>query len=153
MRFSALAHSSKPFTVALSGGSTPRRLYQLLAEPPLGTTLRFDLILLGLGADGHTASLFPNTSALKESQRLVAPVYVENLEAWRVTLTLPALSAAHNVLFLVTGHTKSPALARIAGGELLPAALVRPPNGTLTWLVDRKAVGQDQSLHHGSHLV
>jgi 6-phosphogluconolactonase len=110
---------------------------------------RFDLILLGLGSDGHTASLFPGTPAVAERRRDVVPVYVERLEAWRVTLTLPIINDARRVIFLVSGRRKADVLARVhAGGstgedakaaEQLPAGLVQPTEGTLTWLVDRDA--------------
>ncbi len=109
----------------------------------------FDLILLGLGSDGHTASLFPGTAAVAERRRDVIAVYAERLDSWRVTLTLPIINDARHVIFLVSGRRKADALARVhAGGstgegdkasEQLPAKLVRPTEGTLTWLVDRDA--------------
>ncbi len=114
-------------------------LYQAELETVLGVAGRFDLILLGMGADGHTASLFPGTTALQERERAVAAVYVERLPAWRLTLTLPVLNAARHVLFLVSGAEKAPTLARVHAGEPLPAGQVRPHQGELTWLVDRAA--------------
>ncbi len=114
-------------------------LYQAELESVLGLDGRFDLILLGMGADGHTASLFPGTAALQERQRAVVAVYVERLQAWRVTLTLPVLNAARNVVFLVSGAEKAPTLARLQAGEPLPAGQVRPRQGKLTWLVDQAA--------------
>ena len=208
-RFVALANERDPFTVALSGGSTPHRTYEMLAEGPfrdripwdrvhvlwgdercvppdhadsnyrmtseallekvpippgnvhriegepeperaavryeavlkalLGPGSRLDLVLLGMGTDGHTASLFPGTAALQEDERSAVAVYVQKLESWRVTLTLPTLNAARNVIFLVSGSGKAPVLARIRGGEALPAALIRPTQGQLTWLIDRGA--------------
>ena len=86
-------------------------------------TPRFDLVLLGLGADGHTASLFPGDPALEERERLV--VRVERPDHPRLSLTLPLLSAAAQALFLVTGAEKRDALARLLAGEAIPAARVR----------------------------
>ena len=206
------------FTVALSGGSTPKRLYSLLAEkgtaipwekiyfffgderhvPPdhpesnyrmasesllsqvrpdpakifrvpsenpdaaaaaaeyertlknvfnlkPGELPRFDLILLGLGPDGHTASLFPGTSALKERGRLVVANWVDKFKTDRITFTLPVLNNARVVMFLATGKDKAPALASVldpkTDREQFPAKLVRPVEGKLVWLVDREAAG------------
>lgn len=219
-----VAHAAKEavdergrFTIALSGGSTPRNLYNLLAtnartslpwdrmffffgderhvpptdkesnfrmaneamlskapvpeanifrvpaENPDATavaeayeqTLRkffalevgqvpvFDLILLGLGPDGHTASLFPGTQALAEKNRLVVSNWVEKFNTHRITLTLPVLNAAREVAFLVSGTDKASALQAVlqseAAGEKYPAKLVHPANGKLIWLVDRAA--------------
>ncbi|HUA14697.1 MAG TPA: 6-phosphogluconolactonase [Verrucomicrobiae bacterium] len=205
------------FTIALSGGSTPKSLYNLLATnaryalpweqmyffwgderhvPPndpesnfrmaneamlskipvpaenvfrvpaenpdaaaaaeaYGETLRkffaseagqfpsFDLILLGIGPDGHTASLFPGTAALQEKSRLVVANWVEKFKTNRITFTLPLLNAARKVVFLVSGTDKAPALHAILEGnqpgEQYPAKLVRPVDGKLIWLVDRAA--------------
>ena len=176
------------FTVVLAGGSTPRRLYNLLTEPPyrdrvpwketffafgdercvppddeasnyrmakeclfdpleipdhrvlrmkgerppekaaelyevrlgdlfLGRSKRrFDLVLLGIGADGHTASLFPDTAALEEQERWVAANHVAKLDAWRLTLTLKALNSARRVIFLATGEEKARVIAEAFGG-------------------------------------
>lgn len=104
---------------------------------------RFDLVLLGMGADGHTASLFPGSPALAEQQRLAVPVYAAHLASWRVTLTLAVLNAAHTVVFLVAGADKAPALRAVLGGASdLPAARVRPASGRLVWLVDAAAIGE-----------
>ncbi len=111
--------------------------YREELEAALGTGGRLDLILLGMGADGHTASLFPGSPAVEEQEQMVVAAYVERLHAWRVTLTLPAINAARHVVFLVSGDTKAPALARVRAGESLPAALVRPSPGQLTWMVDQ----------------
>ncbi len=101
---------------------------------------RFDLILLGLGEDGHTASLFPDSKALGEKQRWVAANYVRKLAAWRVTLTAPLINQAAHVTFLVSGAAKAEALRRVLSGryqpETLPAQLIRPTNGQLRWLMD-----------------
>jgi len=115
--------------------------YRAELEAVLGADRRFDLILLGMGTDGHTASLFPGTTALEERERAVVAVCVERLRAWRVTLTLPVFNAARHVLFLVSGVAKAKTLARIRAGQPLPASLVQPAEGELVWLVDRDAAG------------
>lgn len=201
------------FDVVLSGGSTPRRLYERLARVPLdwdsiglwfgderhvpprhedsnyrmlqesllthagvdasrvhrirgelpaeqaareyedelrrvfglreGDVPRFDLALMGMGADGHTASLFPGTGALAVRDRLAAAVWVPHLAAWRVTLTRPVFEAARALVFLVAGADKRAPLARVLAAEPgasdLPAGAVAPPDGEQVWLVDRAA--------------
>jgi 6-phosphogluconolactonase len=221
-RFQRLASESVAaagrFSVALSGGSTPHALYELLAEAPFRETIdwsrvhlfwgderfvpadhpdsnfrmareafigrvpipaenvhpipteggdpeacaaqyeetlrrffaplegevpSFDLILLGLGADGHTASLFPGSPALGEDHRLVLAAYVQKLDAWRLTLTPPILRGARHVIFLVCGPDKAATLQEVLEGPYdphrLPAQLVRPEEGDLTWLLDQAA--------------
>jgi 6-phosphogluconolactonase len=198
------------FTVALSGGSTPRLLYERLITQPiewqhvhvfwgdercvppdhpdsnyglaqrvllahvdipaqnvhrlpgeigpvqaaqryeaellavLGTQPRFDLILLGLGSDAHTASLFPNTPALHEQQRWVVAQYVDKLQANRLTLTPPIINAAANVIFLIAGADKAAALRSVWHGphnpDQYPAQSVAPTTGHVTWLVDQAAI-------------
>ena len=206
------------FFVALSGGSTPRALYQLLAAPPYhdqvdwsrtwvfwgdercvppdsdesnyrmaretllfhvpvhanqvfrmrgeladadaaaalyemdlrrafalapGALPRFDLVLLGLGPDGHTASLFPHTAGLRVTDRFVTANHVAKLNTNRLTLTAPVLNAAALVVFLVAGADKTVALAEVLDGarqpDEYPAQLIAPTNGQLIWLVDRAA--------------
>lgn len=203
------------FSVALSGGTTPRRVYELLASDEYGARVdwpkvhvffgdertvppdhadsnyrmareallsrvqiptenvhrieglgdaaanasdyesvmrgffgdaewpRFDLIFLGMGDDGHTASLFPETSALAEARAWVAPNWVEKLGAWRITLTAPAINAARRVVFLVTGASKAERLAEVLNGahdpSRLPSQMIRPRGGALAWFVDRAA--------------
>lgn len=103
----------------------------------------FDLILLGMGDDGHTASLFPNTPALRESQAWVAANWVEKLNAFRVTLTAPAISSAANIIFAVTGTGKATTLSKVLRGkydpENLPSQLIQPSSGAIVWLVDKAA--------------
>jgi len=211
------------FTVALAGGSTPRRTYELLADPaaPFGERLRWDgthaffgderhvppdhpdsnyrmarealldrvamasvhrmhgeerqaaaaaasyeaelrrffglasagdapprldLVLLGLGPDGHTASLFPGSAALDERRRWAVAPFVERLGAHRITLTLPVLDRTREVLFLVSGAEKADALAQVLtpapGSAPPPAARVRPERGALVWIVDRAAASR-----------
>jgi 6-phosphogluconolactonase len=204
-------------SIALSGGSTPRRTHELLAAPPLRDTIPwdqvhvfwgdercvppdhadsnyqmayetllsrvpiparnvhrvpteagapvavaahyerelrghfglevedvpvFDLLLLGMGPDGHTASLFPDGPAVEETRRLVVPSEIEYMPHPRVTFTLPVLNAARAVAFLVTGRDKASALAKaLAGDPSVPAGRVHP-DGELRWYVDRAAAGQ-----------
>lgn len=115
----------------------------LLAGAVPGEPL-LDLVLLGLGTDGHTASLFPDTPTLDETERLVAPnrAAYEDRFAERITLTLPAINAAAVVMFLVTGESKREILKRVLGRPEeppLPAQRVRPASGRLLWLVDQAA--------------
>jgi 6-phosphogluconolactonase len=202
------------FSVVLSGGHTPRRTYELLAQPPFrdqvpwaqvhvfwgdercvppddarsnermlrkalldhvpvppaqihpipcvqapreaaeqyeavlhdffaGQPPRFDLIFLGLGENGHTASLFPNTPVLEEQKRWVAEVYVAEQDLYRVTLTAPIINQAAAVAFLVAGTAKARVLRAVLQGpsdpHRLPAQLIQPAQGALQWLVDQEA--------------
>jgi len=104
-----------------------------------------DLVLLGLGEDGHTASLFPGHPAALERARLVVRVDgAPKAPPSRVTFTLPLLNAARTVAFVVSGPAKREALARVLGGErALPAACVDPPDGERLFLLDRAAAGED----------
>ncbi|MFQ5830668.1 MAG: 6-phosphogluconolactonase [Candidatus Methylomirabilia bacterium] len=210
------------FSVALSGGSTPRKLYQLLAELPFRNQVRwecveffwgderavppdhpdsnyglasaalltkldlaperihriraeradrdaaaqdcqeeiarvlgaarngpppaFDLILLGMGADGHTASLFPESDGLRERRRWVVSHFIPKLGAERITLTAPILNRARQIRVLVAGADKAGALKAVLEGprdpDRLPAQLVQPEGGHLIWLLDRAAASQ-----------
>ncbi|HEX9879247.1 MAG TPA: 6-phosphogluconolactonase [Candidatus Binatia bacterium] len=207
------------FTIALSGGSTPRRLYELLSEPPLcqeiawdrveffwgderavpphhpdsnfhladlallhklhcprerihrmraedpdlaraarayedeiarvlgaapkGRPPALDLILLGLGHDGHTASLFPFTEALNENRRWVMCNHIPQLNTNRLTLTAPILNRGKEILILVSGKDKAEALGSVLNGPRdsarFPAQLIRPETGRLIWMVDEAA--------------
>ena len=97
---------------------------------------RHDLILLGLGDDGHTASLFPGTAGLEETRRLVVANFVSKLNAWRLTFTFPLINHARHILFLV-GASKTPQLIErvLAGDQQLPAARVHPSAGEVTWMI------------------
>ena len=202
------------FTVALSGGQTPRRAYELLAQSPLREQIpwravhvfwgderftppgdpqscehmarlllldhvpiprsqihpirseqsaeqaarryeellraffseqppRFDLIFLGMGENGHIASLFPGTPALEERERWVVVVHLGGLNLDRITLTPPIINQAAAVAFLVSGASKAQAIGDVLHGppdpRRLPAQLIRPLDGELSWLVDREA--------------
>ena len=104
---------------------------------------RFDLILLGMGGDGHTASLFPQTAALDETNALTVPNFVPQLNTWRVTLTVPVINQARQVTFLVVGAGKAERLHDVLRGthdpQRLPSQLIAPTDGTLTWLLDQAA--------------
>lgn len=111
-------------------------------RPAAGEFPRFDFILLGLGPDGHTASLFPGTKALQESRRLVVGNWVEQHSTWRITFTYPVLNAAANVMFLVSGGGEKPEIVRKALREPsanLPSQKVEPTNGILMWFLDKAA--------------
>jgi 6-phosphogluconolactonase len=219
-RQSQVARPRGVFRVALSGGSTPKPVYQLLTAPPYrdqiawsqvqfywgdernvgpdspesnyrmarealldhipihpeqvyrisgelpaaeaaldyaqalqgafslapGQFPRFDLILLGLGPDGHTASLFPHTTALEVRDRTVVANSVPKLRTERITLTVPTLNAAASIVFLIAGADKADALAAVLQGPEQPAQypsqLIAPSDGALTWMVDRAAVSK-----------
>lgn len=205
------------FSVALSGGATPRRLYTLLASsayqsrvdwshvhlfwadercvPPdhrasnfklLSDTLlgrvfvpeknihrmrgeadaekaareyenhlshffgpsslpAFDLTMLGVGEDGHTASLFPGSPAVREKTRMVVPVYLDKPNFNRITLTLPVINHAARVFFLAAGKAKAGVIHHIldeGNSREYPAGLVCPESGTITWFLDQEAAGK-----------
>jgi 6-phosphogluconolactonase len=116
-----------------------------------GELPRFDLVLLGLGTDGHTASLFPDTPELKENNRWAVAVTHRTPPppmVDRVTLTLPILNAAANVIFLVAGTDKAEILNRVlhhpSPADALPAQVIRPFNGHLRWFLDRSAAARLQ---------
>jgi 6-phosphogluconolactonase len=208
------------FTVALSGGSTPKAMFQILAEKPFADSLPwrsihffwgdercvspdhaesnyrmanetllskvpvprenifripaededheraaaiyseslqtffaeeqpgFDLVFLGMGPDGHTASLFPGTTALCAGGGAAAN-YVDKLQSWRITLTADAINRARNVIFLVAGADKAPALKEVIEGprnpKQYPSQLIMPSHGALLWMVDEAAAKLLQS--------
>ena len=113
--------------------------YEVELRRVLGTDGRLDLILLGIGADGHTASLFPRHQALTEAERWIVPVHVPADPPWRVTMTLPLINAVRHVLFLAAGAEKAAAVQDLVDGKLLPAGLICPKDGDLTFLIDEEA--------------
>jgi len=136
----ALDDRLEPAEAARAYQSTIKRILQ----PQNGQLPRFDLILLGMGEDGHTASLFPGHRLLQEVQQWAAPVFdAPKAPAERITLTLPVINQAREVIFVVTGENKASALQAVfqaeGGGQRLPAAMVSPINGTLRWFLDSAA--------------
>ena len=202
------------FVVALSGGNTPNRLYQLLATPEFSKNIEwnkvfifwgderfvphtdsdsnyrmvkenlldyitippknispvptegkakdcakqyeqiihsffgkkkivFDCVLLGIGNDGHTASLFPGTDILKEKKKLIKEVWVEEKQIWRISFTLSLINNSKQVIFLVAGKDKNEVVAKILGDRiekpLLPSQLVKPAKGIVYWMLDDEA--------------
>ena len=111
-----------------------------------GQLPRFDLVLLGMGAEGHTASLFPGTKALKEERRLAVSNWVGKLYTDRITLTPPVLNHSARILFLVHGIEKATALQAVLEGpyepEQLPAQMIQPRQGSVLWLVDPTAASR-----------
>lgn len=106
----------------------------------------FDLILLGMGPDGHTASLFPGTQALHERGRPVTANFVPKFDTYRITLTAPTINQARQVWFMIVGQDKAASLARVVEGEFqpqtYPSQLIRPQPGKLTWMLDEAAAAQ-----------
>jgi 6-phosphogluconolactonase len=107
---------------------------------------RLDYALLGLGANGHTASLFPRRPTLHEQQRLVVADHVDEVNSWRVTLTAPVLNNAAQITFLVTGEAKAGVVQRVLEGprdpDAMPAQLISPAGGSLTWILDAAAASR-----------
>jgi len=115
-----------------------RKFFQL----PPGEWPRFDLIMLGMGPDGHTASLFPNTRALNENSRWVVANRVEKLNTWRITFTFPLINHAAEILYLVAGDDKAEVLRDVLEGQksdAYPTQRVQPVNGKLMWIIERGA--------------
>ena len=106
----------------------------------------FDCVFLGMGPDGHTASLFPGTKALHERQRLVVSNWVDKFQTYRITLTTPVLNHADVVIFLVSGEEKAEPLRQVLEGEKqterFPSQLIEPTHGKLLWLVDQAAANR-----------
>jgi len=106
----------------------------------------FDLIVLGMGPDGHTASLFPNTRALSETEQIAVANWVPQLDTWRYTLTFPVINNARNIMFLVAGGDKSSAVKSVIEGDAipmeLPAQSVDPVDGELFWFLDESAAAE-----------
>jgi len=113
---------------------------QTLVEVTKQTLPRLDLIFLGLGTDGHTASIFPGSEVLHETKRLVAAPYVEKVKSYRITMTLPLLNNGATVVFLVSGAEKAEIVKAVLEGEnKYPAQAVKPTEGELIWMLDKDA--------------
>jgi len=112
-------------------------------RPSRGEWPVFDLVLLGIGADGHTASLFPGSSVLQEKKRWVAAPYVEKLKSYRITLTMPVFNYARQVIFLAAGEEKAQVVKELQAGNhtraRLPFQLVQPHDGRLVFFLDKAA--------------
>jgi 6-phosphogluconolactonase len=115
---------------------------QMAGAPPEG----FDLILLGMGDNGHTASLFPGLAAVTETFRWVMALYVEVVGMWRITMTPVVINAARKAAFLVSGASKADVLQRVLEGPyepvVLPSQIIKPASGELLWLLDEPAAAK-----------
>jgi 6-phosphogluconolactonase len=122
--------------------------YGRMLKAKFGDTGGIDLVLLGMGDDGHTASLFPGSNALNETHHRVVANHVEKLNTWRITMSAPFINRARHVMILVSGAGKADRLREVLEGPpdpmRLPIQLIRPAHGTLTWLVDVAAAGMNQ---------
>ncbi|HEY8512377.1 MAG TPA: 6-phosphogluconolactonase [Cyclobacteriaceae bacterium] len=120
--------------------------YERTLRKQIGDDGSFDIILLGLGDDAHTASLFPNTTALEEKTAWVTDVYVEKLKSRRITFTFPLINAARIITFLVSGSAKAAAVRNVIRGPRAPhnypAQCVEPRNGVVHWFVDKDAASE-----------
>lgn len=137
-RYYRIKGEGNPVESALAYEKTIREHFRL--DP--GEFPKFDCILLGLGSDGHTASLFPNEYAMHEKERIVIDQYVRSKSSDRITFTLPVLNNARCCLFMVTGKEKHDALSKslnLLSEPVLPAQFVRPAGGDLIWVVDEGA--------------
>lgn len=112
----------------------------------MGYERQFDLVILGMGSDTHTASLFPHSPALKEMNRFATANYVEKLNAYRLTLTIPVLSSARSIMILVIGQEKAEALSIALNGDydpyFHPVQAIQPTQGNVLWIVDKEAASK-----------
>lgn len=137
-----------PIPAEMPDAGEAARFYEQALEsffrPTAGSIPRFDLILLGMGPDGHTASLFPGTTALEEKQHWVVANWVAKFSTFRITFTYPLLNHAANVMFLVTGADKAPMVEKALKDPTanLPCQRVKPVDGELVWFLDQAAAGK-----------
>ena len=139
-----MAGEESPLAAAAAYERTLRTLFATPVGPPRPVAgARFDLVLLGMGDNGHTASLFPGLHAVREAERWVVAESVAEVAMWRITLTPVVLNAAAEVVFLVSGADKAAMLHRVLDGPVrpdeYPAQIVAPHHGRLRWLVDTEA--------------
>jgi 6-phosphogluconolactonase len=141
-----MAGEKTPQIAALEYEAELKRFFKLAD----GALPRFDLILLGLGEDGHTASLFPGSAALNDEEHLVAAVYVDKMNTYRLTLTLPVLNAGKEVVFLVAGASKAAIVKELLGGQAsamnYPAARIQPREGKLIWMITADAAPREKII-------
>jgi 6-phosphogluconolactonase len=134
-----MSGEKKPPIAALQYEAELKRFFKLAD----GALPRFDLILLGLGDDGHSASLFPGSAALNDEEHLVVADYVEKLKTMRLTLTLPVLNEGAEVVFLVAGASKAAIVKELfskkASAAIFPASKIQPRNGNLIWMITADA--------------
>ena len=135
------ADDADPERAADSYEGTIRRAFDVEEGMP-----RFDLIFLGMGPDGHTASLFPGTTALHVLDRVVVSNWVEKFNTHRITLTAPAINAARNIAFIAGGADKAETLKGVLEGpyqpDTYPSQLIKPKDGSLLWMIDEAAAAQ-----------
>jgi 6-phosphogluconolactonase len=128
---------------ALTPAEAAKDYEQRMVQHFKNSSCRFDLILLGLGDNSHTASLFPYTSVLYEKRALVKEIFVDEVKMYRITFTAPLINAAHHIAFLVYGSGKAEAVHHILKDptniELYPAQLIEPVDGSLHWFMDEAA--------------
>ena len=133
----------------LAASEYQAEIAQVFGVPAAGQPPSFDLVLLGMGGDGHTASLFPNTTALNEKERWVVANSVPKLHAQRMTMTPPLINRAAHVMFLVAGADKAVPLAHVLQGpreeDEYPSQMIQPTSGTITWILDEAAASKLKS--------
>lgn len=137
-KFYRMKGEAQPEIAAQAYEELLRRQFGLSA----GELPRFDCVLLGTGADGHTASLFPHSTGLEEREKLVIDQYVPSLHSTRLTLTLPVINNARDVIVMASGHAKHPVLAKalnLLEPRLLPIQHIAPAAGRLSWVIDQAA--------------
>jgi 6-phosphogluconolactonase len=117
--------------------------YEQSVRNVLGDEGKFDLILLGMGDDGHTASLFPGQAVLNEQKKWVDAYYLEPQKMHRITLTAPLINKAEKIVVIAFGEKKAPALKEVLHGDYNPMQLIKPETGELLFLVDRNAAGKN----------
>ena len=116
---------------------------QTLIDVTQQSVPQLDLILLGLGPDGHTASIFPGSEVLQETKRLVAAPWVEKFQTYRITMTLPLLNNGASVIFLVSGAEKATIVKEVLEGpQKYPAQAIKPTHGELLWMLDKDAASE-----------
>ncbi len=143
--FRVLAENPDAAAAALDYETRVRKFFGLRTMDRPGEFPRFDLILLGMGPDGHTASLFPDSKALDEQSRLVVSNWVEKFKTDRITFTFPVLNNAHEVMFMTSGADKADMLHQVLEGNNtppFPCQRVQPSDGKLLWMIDEPAAAK-----------